>query len=117
MAVHPSILKARALLENSDEQAIEFARWSAEHADELERIAADELITRKASVIIHRTYVDKGHHGLEFTMSTRSQDRMNDIIEQNWDLSHFNRNPICPFQHDTSFIVGKWSGVGVRDGA
>jgi hypothetical protein len=40
---HPSIEKARALLANREQQELEFALWSAEHADELEDAALETL--------------------------------------------------------------------------
>ena len=115
---HPSIVRARELLANRDLQEAEYAIWRAEHADELDRIETEMLITRRAKLtVLHKTLVDEDHQGLEFRMSTRLKDRMGDVIEQNWDLTHFNGNPICPFNHNLNFVVGRWGSVGVRNDA
>lgn len=115
---HPSIVKARELLANRDLQEAEHEIWRAEHADELDRIATDLMLTRRATMtVLHKTLIDDDHQGLEFKMSTNYQDRMGDTIEQSWELAHFNTNPITPFNHNLDFIVGRWGNTGVRDGA
>lgn len=54
---------------------------------------------------------------LEYIMSDGSIDRMGDIIEpEGWMLDNFRKNPVALFGHDTSFPIGKWRDVGVRDG-
>jgi HK97 family phage major capsid protein/HK97 family phage prohead protease len=56
-----------------------------------------------------------GDDPLEFVMSDGSVDRMGDVIEQDgWRLDNFRRNPVALFGHDSSFPIGKWSGVAVR---
>lgn len=53
----------------------------------------------------------------EFVMSTSSPDSYGDIVEQDWDLSQFRRNPIALFMHDADDPLGTWSDVAVRGGA
>jgi HK97 family phage prohead protease len=54
---------------------------------------------------------------LDFVMSDGSVDRMGDVIEPDgWLLDNFRKNPIALFGHDSRFIVGNWTDVGVRDG-
>jgi len=52
----------------------------------------------------------------KFIMSTPSVDRMGDIVEQNWDLSTFNKSPVALYGHDHSLVVGRWHNVRVERG-
>lgn len=52
-----------------------------------------------------------------FVMSSATPDRAQDIVEQDWDLSGFNRNPIAPLNHASwSLPVGRWHDVSVVGG-
>ncbi len=53
---------------------------------------------------------------LEFVMSTPSVDRMGDVVEQDWDLADFLRNPIALYNHDTQAPIGTWERVRVDGG-
>lgn len=53
---------------------------------------------------------------LEFIMSTAEVDRMGDIIQQDWELRDFKKNPISLWQHDSHFPIGTWSNVRVEGG-
>lgn len=48
-----------------------------------------------------------------YVMSTESVDRMNDVIEQNWVLDHFKKNPIALWNHNYSNPIGVWENVKV----
>lgn len=62
----------------------------------------------------HRTTVTAGD-GLDFVLSDGSRDRHGTRINPNgWDISHFLRNPIALFGHNSSFPVGKWVNVRVE---
>jgi HK97 family phage major capsid protein/HK97 family phage prohead protease len=50
---------------------------------------------------------------MEFVLSDNSVDRMGDVIEQNWDLAPFKKNPIALFNHDRDQVIGSWEGVRV----
>lgn len=52
----------------------------------------------------------------EFVMSTDAPDSYGDIVEQDWDLTQFRRNPIALFMHDADDPLGTWSDVAVRGG-
>lgn len=43
--------------------------------------------------------------------STSALDVYGDVVEQEWDLSRFNTNPVVLFEHDTSTPIGKASDV------
>ncbi len=47
----------------------------------------------------------------EFVMSTDSVDRMGDIVEQDWSLETFRKNPIALFGHDHDRPIGVWKSV------
>jgi len=49
-------------------------------------------------------------------MSTPSVDRMGDVVEQDWDLTDFLRNPIALYNHDTQAPIGTWERVRVDGG-
>lgn len=49
-----------------------------------------------------------------FVMSNDSQDRMGDIVKQNWDLKSFTKNNIALWGHNSSEMpVGTWENVKV----
>jgi phage head maturation protease len=55
--------------------------------------------------------------GYRFTMSTASEDRARDIVQQDWILDQFMRNPVAPWAHDYSQpVVGSWRSVQVAQG-
>jgi HK97 family phage prohead protease len=52
-----------------------------------------------------------------FVASTSTIDRADDIVEQDWDLEHFRKNPVILWAHDSrSMPVGRAVGVEVVDG-
>src|SRR4030095_3596530 len=50
---------------------------------------------------------------MEFVLSDNSVDRVGDVIEQNWELSAFRKNPIALFNHQRDHVIGSWAGVRV----
>ena len=47
-----------------------------------------------------------------FVMSDALPDRADDIVEQNWDFTEFNPNPVAPYNHDYSAPpIGRWENV------
>src|SRR5215207_476441 len=52
----------------------------------------------------------------EYVMSDASVDRMGDIVEQDWTLDDFQRNPIALFGHKSDFPIGTWTKVRVDGG-
>lgn len=51
-----------------------------------------------------------------FVMSTAIRDRYGDIVEQDWNLKWFKKNPIAFWGHDHDKPIGKWLNVRVEDG-
>lgn len=52
-------------------------------------------------------------------MSTNAEDRHGDIVEQNWDLKNFKKNPVFLDSHNYSsieHIIGKVTKIKVKDG-
>lgn len=52
----------------------------------------------------------------EYVMSSADVDRMGDVVEQNWTLEDFQRNPIALFGHRSDFPIGTWTKVRVEGG-
>ena len=50
----------------------------------------------------------------EFVLSTSEVDRHGDIVEQDWDLKHFRKNPIALWGHDSAMPIGLWKRVRVE---
>jgi HK97 family phage prohead protease len=47
-------------------------------------------------------------------MSTPNPDRICDIVEQDWNLREFKKNPIALWGHDTDNPIGVWENVRVE---
>ncbi|KKT72767.1 MAG: hypothetical protein UW68_C0026G0016 [Candidatus Collierbacteria bacterium GW2011_GWB1_44_6] len=63
--------------------------------------------------------VDDAKHTLEAVFSTNDEDRHGDVVEQNWDLKSFKKNPVILNSHnyyDATEVIGKATGVSVKDG-
>jgi phage head maturation protease len=56
--------------------------------------------------------------GYGFVMSSAAPDRARDIVQQDWALEEFQRNPVALWAHRYDEpAVGVWRDVAVRDGA
>lgn len=53
---------------------------------------------------------------LKFILSTDSVDRMGDIVEQDWQLKDFKKNPIALVQHDHTNPIGVWKDLKIEAG-
>lgn len=53
---------------------------------------------------------------LKYILSTDVVDRMGDIVEQDWQLKDFKKNPIALFMHDHKTPIGVWDKVKVENG-
>lgn len=61
---------------------------------------------------------DDKRPGYGFVMSSAAPDRARDIVQQDWDLGEFQRNPVALWAHQYDQpAVGVWRDVAVRDGA
>jgi len=65
---------------------------------------------------INKTGTQSADDPFKFIMSTDSVDRMGDIVEQDWNLNEFAKNPIALWQHNSSFPIGTWSHVKIEGG-
>ena len=67
--------------------------------------------------VIHKISSSK-LKGLECILSDATRDRYGDIIiPEGWDLANFSKNPIALFAHQSSFPIGKWKDLQIKDGA
>jgi HK97 family phage prohead protease len=88
-----------------------------DEAEEACQLRWDEWSDRGVGEIVHKTHATPAA-GMEFVLSDASPDRFGDVVEVGgWDISNFKNNPVALFNHDKSFIVGKWQNVSVRNNA
>lgn len=67
--------------------------------------------------MVRRAAEKEGADTFGFVLSTATPDRASDIVEQDWRLEEFSRNPVAPFCHDLrSPPIGTWEGVQVEAG-
>lgn len=52
----------------------------------------------------------------KFILSTAKADRVGDVVDQDWDLRDFKKNPVALFNHSHDKIIGTWENVGVVKG-
>lgn len=66
------------------------------------------------------TKAEDSENKFNVVMSTATEDRHGDIVEQNWDLKNFKKNPVFLDSHNYSsieHIIGKVNKIKVKDGA
>jgi len=67
--------------------------------------------------VVHKQKRAEGT-GMEFILSDETPDRMGDIVmSDGWDTANFERNPVALFGHNSSFPVGTWTNISVKDKA
>jgi HK97 family phage prohead protease len=70
------------------------------------------------STVVHKTSHASKADGLDFVLSDETPDRYGDVIAADgWALDNFKKNPIALFGHSSSFPIGNWKGLHVKDGA
>ncbi|MBR1276108.1 HK97 family phage prohead protease [Bradyrhizobium sp. AUGA SZCCT0283] len=68
-------------------------------------------------MLVRKTHTSSAD-GLDFILSDATVDRYGDSIDPTgWDLRNFLRNPIAQFGHQSSFPIGTWKNLQVKDGA
>ena len=73
--------------------------------------------SRGVKGLVLKTHAEEVH-GMEFTLSDETPDRMGDIIQADgWDVVNFSKNPIALFNHNPNFPVGRWQDLKVDKGA
>jgi HK97 family phage prohead protease len=69
------------------------------------------------SAVVHKTSHASKADGLDFILSDETPDRFGDVISADgWSLDNFKKNPIALFGHSSSFPIGTWKGLHVKDG-
>ena len=63
--------------------------------------------------LVYKAGEQSSENPYEFVMSTPDVDRMGDIVEQDWNLKHFRKNPIALFAHNNEMPIGVWKKVKV----
>jgi HK97 family phage prohead protease len=70
------------------------------------------------NAVVHKTSHASKADGLDFILSDETPDRYGDVImADGWTLDNFKKNPIALFGHSSSFPIGTWKGLHVKDGA
>ena len=95
--------------ETDDEDACQIA-WE-------ERAARGPMRKSGGKNVLFKTHAETVN-GMEFILSDETPDRMGDIIASDgWELTNFKRNPVALFNHNPSFIVGRWHNLRIDRGA
>ena len=69
---------------------------------------------KKAMQMQHIKGAQSADDPFEFVMSDESVDRVGDVIRaKGWDLTDFEKNPICLYGHDHALPVGTWENVRI----
>jgi HK97 family phage prohead protease len=69
------------------------------------------------NAVVHKTSHASKADGLDFVLSDETPDRYGDVImADGWQLDNFKKNPIALFGHSSSFPIGTWKGLHVKDG-
>ena len=69
------------------------------------------------NAVVHKTSHASKADGLDFVLSDETPDRYGDVIAADgWQLDNFKKNPIALFGHSSSFPIGTWKGLHVKDG-
>jgi HK97 family phage prohead protease len=77
-----------------------------------------EKLFKQMDVVVKSVNTDEAT--MEAVFSTADQDRHGDIVQQNWDLKNFKKNPVILNSHtyfDATEVVGKAEKIKVIDGA
>lgn len=67
------------------------------------------------SALIYKAGEQADYDPYDFVMSTDHVDRVGDIVEQDWDLRAFRKNPIALWAHQSDAPIGTWEKVAVRE--
>lgn len=68
---------------------------------------------------LEKRSVDEDNATLEAVFSTKDEDRHGDIVEQNWDLKKFKKNPVILNSHaynDAAEVIGKGDDLSTKNG-
>lgn len=93
-----------------EDQATEACQlaWDENNGD------GDDDDERGAGAVLHKTHASTDGGGMEFVLSDATPDRFGDVVEpKGFEVDAFQKNPICLFNHDKGFIIGKWQDLKV----
>lgn len=62
-------------------------------------------------VKIHKAGIQSDADPFEFIMSSDTRDRMGDIVEQDFSLANFRKNPIALWGHSSGTPIGTWDKI------
>lgn len=74
------------------------------------------MTTTQKGTLVYKSGEQSPDDPFAFVMSTDAIDRAGDIVEQDWDLRDFRKNPIALFGHDHEKPIGTWENVRVAGG-
>src|SRR5262249_10906303 len=101
----------------SDEDAEYACEMQYEDQGDTAQDYSDIMEDSGAKGLVTKTHAST-ETGMEFILSDATPDRFGDIVEPSgWDFRNFQRNPIALFNHDPSFVVGSWKGLGLKNNA
>jgi HK97 family phage prohead protease len=93
-------------------------RFGLQSGDAVDGIAKRLSINSDVATVARRFKPPADASRYDIIASTARMDRMNDIIEQNWELGPYKARPVVLFGHDASVIpVGGCLSIGVTGGA
>jgi HK97 family phage prohead protease/HK97 family phage major capsid protein len=96
----------------------EMGDMADDDAEEACQLAWEESNDNERSgdaVLLHKTMATPST-GMEFVLSDGTPDRFGDVIEPlGWKIDTFASNPIALFNHNTSFVIGRWRNLRVTD--
>jgi HK97 family phage prohead protease/HK97 family phage major capsid protein len=73
---------------------------------------AEDADEKGGSDLVIKQVVTAADLGDEYIMSDGSEDRLGEMIDpRGWHYDSFLKNPICLFNHDPNFIVGRWHNL------
>jgi HK97 family phage prohead protease/HK97 family phage major capsid protein len=105
---------------HDDETQSEFmdrCRMSGCDDDECSDAWDDYAEEKKMQKVVQKTHIDKSE-GMDFILSDATPDRFDDVVvAEGWQLANFKKNPIALFNHDASFVIGKWDNLHVEKAA
>lgn len=82
--------------------------WEDAQSDQDEERSSGNLVLKQSI-----TAADLGD---EYIMSEGTIDRLGEIIDsRGWSVDNFEKNPVCLFNHDSGFVIGRWHNLRCDD--
>lgn len=87
--------------ERKEGTALIFGR-SVKIEQKLEELGDEQPSTIRTAIPLQLKSLNDEERTIEFVGSTNAKDRYGDVIEQNWELGNFIKNPVVPWGHNYS---------------